>query len=170
MSWLDILIIVVAALGAYLGWKQGLIRMAFSIVGLIIGIVLAGQWAEGFAEVLSPRGAEWAYFIAFAIILIIVLIAANIVGGILHKFMKIMMMGLVDSLGGAVLGFILGMLAIAAILSSIGLWVAGEPGGDKSTLAVAIGNSAFANLLIDNFGLILGLLPGEFDAVKELFK
>ena len=83
MNWLDIVIIILAVIGAYMGWKQGLIRMAFTLVGLIIGIVLAGQWADGLGELFSPNGAQWAYFLAFAIILIVVLLAANIIGGIL---------------------------------------------------------------------------------------
>ena len=171
MNWLDIVIIIIAVLGAYMGWKQGLIRTAFTIVGLIIGVVLAGQWADPLAEKLSPNEAQWAYFVAFGLILIVVLIAANIVGGILHRFIKLMMMGLVDSLGGLVLGFLLGALGAAAILASLGAWAEFLPRGDilDSTMGSAISNSALAELLIDNFGLILGLLPGKFDAIQNFF-
>lgn len=79
------------------------------------------------------------------------------------------MLGWLDSLGGIVLGLLVGAMAVAAILTSVGLWVHYAPGGVESTSAKAIGDSALANLLIDNFGLVLGLLPGEFDAVKEFF-
>ena len=172
MNWLDIVIIIIAVIGAYMGWKQGLIRMAFTIVGLIIGIVLAGQWADPFAEKLSPSGAQWAYFLAFAIILIVILLAANIIGGILHRFLKIIMMGWLDSLGGIVLGFLLGALAIAAILASLGAWAQYLPQSEmlESTMGSAIGGSALAELLIDKFGIILGLLPEKFDAIQDFFQ
>ena len=170
MSWLDIIIIIIAVLGAYIGWKQGLIRMAFTIVGLIIGIVLAGQWADPFAEKLSPSGAQWAYFLSFAVILIVVLLAANIIGGILHRFLKIIMMGWLDSLGGIVLGLCVGALVVAAILTAVGPWAENAPMGFGSKLVEAIGDSSLAEFLMDKFGLLLGLLPGEFDAVKDFFK
>lgn len=173
MNWLDILIIVIAVIGAYIGWKQGLIRAAFSIVGLIIGIVLAGQWADSLAEALG--GAQWAYFVAFAIILIAVLIIANIIGGILKQFTKVVMMDWLDSsFGGMVLGFLIGAFTIAAILSSAGAWADSLPQHEiaeslKQGMSQAIGESALAELLIDKFRLVLGLLPDKFDAIHKFF-
>lgn len=169
MNWVDITILVAAIIGAYIGWRHGVIRTVFTLVGLIIGIVLAGQWSDGLTEVLSPSGAQWAYFSSFAIIVIIVVIVANICGKILQTFLKLIMMGWVDSIGGTVLGFLFGALLMAAVLTSMGLYVNKIPGGEESAVVEAIGDSALAKLLIDNFGLLLGLLPGEFDSVREFF-
>ena len=169
MNWVDIVIIIIALIGAYVGWKHGLIRTAFSIVGLLVGVVLAGQWSDSLADKLSPAGAQWAYIVAFAIILIVVLIAANVAGAILQRFIKLIFMGWLDSLGGIVLGLCIGALLVAAILSSVGLWAHYVPGEFESGLAGAIGDSALAKLLVDKFGLLLGLLPGEFDAVRDFF-
>ncbi len=171
MNWLDIVIIVIAGICAYIGWRQGLIRAAFSIVGLIVGIVVAGQLADVLAEKIS--GAQWAYFVSFAIILIVVLVIANIVGGILKQFTKFLMIGWLDSLGGLVLGFFIGAIAIAAILSSAGAW-ASLPEHDiaeaaRQGMSKAIGDSFLAELLIDKFRLVLGLLPSKFDAIREFF-
>ena len=174
MGWLlDILIIVIACVCAYIGFRQGLIRAAFSIVGLIVGILLAGWFADDLAEKIS--GAQWAYFLSFAIILIVVLIIANIVGGIIKKFIDLAMMGLLDSLGGMVLGLLIGAIAIAAILASAGAWADSVPKTEideavRQGMSKAIGNSALAELLIDKFRLVLGLLPGNFDAVREFFE
>ncbi|MFC2018281.1 CvpA family protein [Chloroflexota bacterium] len=172
MNWVDIVIIVAALIGAYMGWRHGLIRTVFTLVGLIIGVVLAGQWSDGLTEVLSPSGAQWAYLTSFAIIVIIVVIIANICGKILQTFFKLIMMGWLDSIGGIIFGVLLGALLMAAVLTSMGLYVndPNAPGGYDSTLVKAISDSVFAELLIDNFGLLLGLLPGEFDSVKEFFK
>ena len=169
MNWVDAIIIIVALISAYIGYKQGLIRTVFSFIGLIVGVVLAGQWSDSLANLLSSDRAQWAYIVAFAIILIVVLVAANLAGAVLKGFIKFMMLGWLDSLGGIVLGLLVGAIAVAAILTSVGLWAHYVPGTVESTSAKAIGGSALANLLIDNFGLVLGLLPGEFDAVKEFF-
>ena len=168
MNWVDIIIILVALLGAYIGWKQGLIRTVFTAIGLIVGIALAGQWSDSLADKFSSSGEQWAYILAFTIIVIIVLIIANILGAILKRFIKIIMLGWLDSIGGIVLGFCVGALVVAAILTSLGPW-AENAGKIVSELTDAIGDSTLAELLIDNFGLVLGLLPGEFDAVKEFF-
>ncbi len=169
MNWVDAIIIFIALISAYIGYKQGLIRTVFSFIGLIVGVVLAGQWSDSLADLLSSDRAQWAYIVAFAIILIVVLVAANLAGAVLKGFIKFIMLGWLDSLGGIVLGLLVGAIAVAAILTSVGLWAHYVPGGVESTSAKAIGSSALANLLIDNFGLVLGLLPGEFDAVKEFF-
>ncbi len=176
MNWVDIVIIVIALLGAYKGLKQGLIRTVFTAIGLIVGIALAGQWSDSLADKLSSGEAQWAYITAFAIIVIVVLITANIIGAILKRFIKIIMIGWLDSLGGTVLGFCVGALLAAAILASLGSWAHNEAMNNKvigfeieSELTEAIGDSSLAELLIDNFGLVLGLLPGEFDAVKGFF-
>lgn len=173
MNWLDIVIIVVAGICGYMGFRQGIIRAAFSIVGLIVGIVLAGQLADNLAELLG--GAQWAYFISFAVILIIVLVAANIIGGILKQFTKIVMMGWLDSLGGMVFGLLIGATAIAAILAAAGAWANSLPPYEiiestKQGMSKAISDSALAELLIDNFRLVLGLLPEKYDAIQDFFE
>ena len=174
MGWLlDIVIIVIAGICAYIGWRQGLIRATFSIVGLIVGIVLAGLLADDLAEKIS--GAQWAYFAAFAIILIVVLIIANIIGGILKQFTKFVIMGWLDSLGGMVSGLLIGAIAIAAILASAGAWADSLPQNEiveaaKQGMSEAIGDSFLAELLIDKFRLVLALLPGNFDAIQIFFE
>ena len=172
MNWIDVVIIVVALMGAYMGWRHGLIRMIFTFIGLIIGVALAGQWSDGLTEVLSPSGAQWAYLASFAIIVIIVVVIANICGKILQTFFKLIMLGWLDSIGGAILGLFLGAFLMGAILTSMALYVndPNSPGGYDSSLVKAIGDSVLAEMLIDNFGFLLGLLPGKFDSVKEFFK
>lgn len=171
MNWIDVVIIVVALIGAYVGWSHGLIRMVFTFVGLIVGIALAGLWSDELADVFSPSGAQWAYLASFAIIVIIVVVIANICGKILQTFLKLIMLGWLDSIGGAILGLFLGAFLISAILTSMALYVnePNSPGVYDSTLVKAIGNSVLAEMLIDNFGLLLGLLPGKFDSVKDFF-
>ena len=46
MNWIDIVIIVTASAGGILGWRVGIIRVAFTIIGCILGVILAGQLGE----------------------------------------------------------------------------------------------------------------------------
>ncbi len=172
---LDMVIIIIAGICAYIGWRQGLIRAAFSIVGLIVGIMLAGQLADDLAEKIS--GAQWAYFATFAIILIGLLVIANIIGRILEQFTKFAIIGWLDSLGGMLSGLFIGAIAIAAILASAGAWADSlrENGNEiveavKQGMSEAIGDSFLAELLIYKFRLVLALLPGNFDAIQKFFE
>jgi membrane protein required for colicin V production len=169
MSWVDIVIIAGAVIGAIAGFKQGLVLSIFSFLGLIVGVAIAGAASDSLAEKLSTSGALWAYVVSFAIILIIVLVIFSILGHIVKGFIKLIMLGWLDSIGGALVGLFVGGLIVAAIFIAIGKWAAGAPPGTTS-VGTAIGNSALAHFLIDSFRLLLALLPGRFDAVAKLFK
>jgi len=173
VNWVDIVIIVVAALGAITGLKQGLIRMVFTAAGLLIGITLAGNYSGGLAERLSADGAQWASVIAFVIILVAVMVVANLVGAVVRTFVKVLLLGWLDSIGGLVVGLLIGALMIGAIFTVILEWEAGQPpvvGGTLSGVALAITESSTASLIIDKFRLVLGLLPGRFDVVSDFFR
>ena len=51
MNWFDIVLIVVLALLTFLGLRRGFISMVLPLVGLIIGVILAGQhYAQAIRE------------------------------------------------------------------------------------------------------------------------
>ena len=162
MNWVDAIIIVIALIGAYIGYKNGLIRAFFSIVGLIVGVVVAGQWSDSLADKFSPGGALWASVLSFALIVIIILIIANIVGLVIRRFVKFMLMGWVDSLGGILFGFLVGALLVAAVLTAVVNWEWFN-GDTLSGVRQAIDDSPLANVLMEKFALFRGLLPDDFD-------
>jgi membrane protein required for colicin V production len=168
MTWVDIVIIAGAVIGAIAGFKQGLVLSIFSFLGLIVGVAIAGAASDSLADKLSSSGALWAYVVSFAIILIIVMVIFSILGHVVKGFIKLIMLGWVDSFGGAFLGMFVGGLLVAAIFLAVGKWAANYD--STSGVATAIGNSFMANFLIDKFRLLLGLLPHRFDAVTNLFK
>ncbi len=161
MSWLDIVIIVILAISAFSGLKVGLIKVIFGVVGIIVGILLAGRFSDSLAGVLTFIDPKWAKIAAFAIILIAVLIISGILAAILSKLISLVLLGWVNRLGGAVLGVIVGALFVSAILA---IWVKYLGIGD------AVADSALANFLLDKFPMVLGLLPSEFDSVRDFFQ
>lgn len=153
MHWLDIIIIVVIAITTLIGLKIGLIKAVLSLAGLIIGVILAGRYYVPLAEQLAfiPQ-ATLAKIVAFAIILIGVMIIAGVLARLLKWAASVMMLGWVNRLGGAVFGLVLGALLWGAFLT---LWVQVFGAGETIT------NSSLANLLL-SFPSPLSLLPGEF--------
>lgn len=175
MNWVDITIIVAAALGAITGLKQGLIRMVFTAAGFLVGLNLAGRFSGELADKLSPSGAQWASILSFIIILLAAMVVANLLGGVVRMFVKVLLLGWVDSLGGLVIGVLMGALMVGALLTVVLQWQAvADPlplvGGTFTGVTEAIKESSLANLIIDKFRLILGLLPDRFDVVTDYFR
>ncbi len=165
MTWVDAVIIVIAIIFAIVGYKQGLVRLVLTFAGLIVGVVLAGQFGDEFGEVLG--GAGWSDIVAFVIIVIVVMIGGSLIGAILGKILRFMMLGWLDKIGGFVIGILVGALLCAAFFTIMGdVAYLNEIGWLKD----AIGDSPLASLLIEHFGLLLALLPGELGGrVRELF-
>ena len=161
MNWLDIVIIILLLIAAIGGLANGLIRAVISLVGLIVGIVLAGHFyisLAGRLTFISDQNA--ARIAAFIIILLAVGIIAAILGTLFTKIISSISLGWLNRLGGAAFGLILGAIFIAAILS---LWAkfAGGPG--------TLSSSVLAPLLVNKFPLVLALLPSEFNSVQQFF-
>jgi membrane protein required for colicin V production len=160
MNWLDVVILVILAVSAISGLRVGLIKVLFTVVGIIVGIVLAGHFADDFAGVLTFIPDGWAHIAAFVIILVVVLIISGVLAAFLSKLISLVLLGWVNRLAGAVLGLIVGAFFMAAILS---IWV--HYLGPSNTVS----NSALASFLLDKFPFVLGLLPKEFDSVRDFF-
>ena len=163
MNWLDIVIIILLVIQFFTGLTTGLLRGLLSLIGLVAGIILAGQFYTQLAGALTfIHDERWADVAAFAIILLVVWIIGLLLGSLLHKAVKAVMLGWLDTLLGALLGVVIGAVFIAALLA---VWVEFF-GGDP-----VITGSVMATFLLDRFPIVLGLLPGSFgDTVRGFFK
>jgi len=162
MNWLDIVILVAIALAAVAGLRIGIIRAALSLVGLVIGVVLAGHYYFPFSRLLSvvlqPNVAK---VVAFAIILIGVMVVAVVLTMLLKRAASAVKLGWADHLGGAVFGLVVGAIFCGAMLA---IWV------KFVGLAGAIAESTLAPILLDRLPIVLALLPNEFDVVRSFFQ
>jgi len=161
MYWLDIVILVVLAIAVFLGLRMGLIKAVLLVVGIIVGVILAGHFSGPLGQRLTFIPSEGvAKVVAFAIIMIGVLIIAAIIAWLLTWAAKVVMLSWVNRLGGAILGLFLGALFCSALLA---MWV------HFLGMNEAIAESAIATILLDRLPLVLALLPGEFGGVRSFF-
>jgi membrane protein required for colicin V production len=161
MNWLDIVIIVGLVISLLIGLKMGLIHVLFLLVGVIVGVILAGQYSGSLAAKLTIiPDAGIAGIVAFIIIMVATLLVAMLLAFIIRKIFKAALLGWLDRVGGAVLGVLMGAIFIGAILA---MWLRFVGNVD------AITGSALAKFLVDKFGIVLGLLPSEFDGVRSFF-
>jgi membrane protein required for colicin V production len=161
MNWLDIVIIVALIIPTFLGLMLGLAKMVLSLAGIIVGVILASNFYEELAGVLTfVSNQNIANIIAFIIILVGVILLAILAAILLRAILRAMTLGWVDRVGGAILGFVTGAIVISAILASIVKFFG--PG--------LVTESLLAGVLLDKFPIILGLLPGEFDVIRNFFQ
>ncbi len=162
MNWLDIAIIVVIAFSIFRGFRAGIIKAVLSLAGLIIGVILAGRYYIPLSELLPfiPQTGV-AKAVAFAIILIGVVVIAAIIASLLKWAASVVMLGWVNRLGGALFGLGLGAILCGALLAT---WV------KFLGIAGAIVESTLARILLDHFPVVLALLPDEFDVIRSFFQ
>ncbi|TES82557.1 MAG: CvpA family protein [Dehalococcoidia bacterium] len=162
MNWLDIVILVVIAVATFSGLLIGLIAAGLSLAGIIVGIILAGRYYLAFSQQLGFIPEEnIAQVVAFAIILVGVMLIAVALAMVLRWAFSLIKLGLIDRIGGAVFGLAAGWLLCGAMLA---VWVKFVGAGATVT------GSVLASLLLEHFPVVLGLLPAEFDAVRSFFQ
>jgi len=162
MNWLDIVIVVAIAIPTLIGLRIGLIKAALSLVGLIVGVILAGRYYVLLSQQLAfiPQ-AGVAKVVAFAIILIGIMVVAGVLARLLTWAASVVMLGWVNRLGGAIFGFVLGAIFCGALLA---IWVKFLGTGG------IVAESGLATVLLDRFPVVLALLPREFDSIRSFFQ
>lgn len=162
MNWLDIVIMAAVGISAFIGVRKGIIKVAFTLVGLVVGVILAGRYYAPFSQWLSfIPWAGLAKVAAFAIIFIGVMVLATVLARLLKQAVSAIMLGWANHLVGGILGFVVGAMFCGAFLA---MWVKflGVTG--------AIAESNLAPILLDRFPRVLALLPGEFGTVRSFFQ
>jgi len=162
MSWLDIVLVIAIAISVLIGVKKGIIEIALTLAGLVIGVVLAGRYYIPLSQYLTfishPGLVKVA---AFAIIFIGVMAVAGVLARLLGRAASAIMMGWANRIGGGVVGGILGAIFCGAFLA---MWVR------FLGMTQTIVESRIAPILLSQFPRVLALLPGEFGAIRSFFQ
>lgn len=156
MSWLDLVIIVGLALSVFSGLRTGLIKSLLSLVGLILGVVLA-RWfyvplSERLPFIPDPGLAK---IVSFALIVVAVSVVFLIVASILKTLISAIGLGLADALGGAVFGLVEGVLLWVVLLALL----ANFP---SLNLDATIQGSALGFFLLHHTPLLPDIIPFQF--------
>ena len=161
MNWLDIVIAVLLIIPIFTGLKQGIIKAALSLAGLIVGVILASNFYEQLGGILGfIDNVDIANATAFILILVVVMAIAVVLAVLLKWTAKAILLGWVDHLGGAIFGFLMGAIFIGAILATVVKFFGTE----------LVADSFLAEVLLDKFWLVLALLPSEFDMIHDFFQ
>jgi membrane protein required for colicin V production len=159
MNTLDYTILIGGALFIILGIYWGLIRQVLSLVGLVVGVAMAGRYGPDVADWLSSFVADPVFAGAFGFIAVLLLVsaAASLVASLLRIFVGLLFLGWIDHLLGGVLGLLQAALAAAALL--LGMATFPLPAWSE-----ALQSSTLAEPLLRVGGIFTPILPELFQS------
>jgi membrane protein required for colicin V production len=159
MNSLDYTILIGGALFIILGIYWGLIRQVLSLVGLVVGVAMAGRYGPDVADWLSSFVADPIFAGAFGFIAVLLLVsaAASLIASLLRIFAGLLFLGWIDHLLGGVLGLLQAALAAAALL--LGMATFPLPAWSE-----ALESSALAEPLLRVGGIFTPILPELFQS------
>ena len=96
MNSVDITIIILLLGLGIVGWRSGVIKIALTLIGGVVGLVLAGRLWENVAQLLPIANESFAGIAAFIVILGAVSLLAWLVGRILKMFLRLLLLGWVQ--------------------------------------------------------------------------
>ena len=133
LDWGIALLLAVSTVAAFL---RGLIRSLLSLVGVLLGILLACLYGHRVAVALAKwvSSSALADVAGFVLILVGVLVLAALLGRLLKGAASAVGLGFFDRLGGACFGFARGVLVLAALLLPLAPFVRSLPVAQTSIL------------------------------------
>ena len=133
MNMLDIFLIVVVGISAFMGLKIGLIRAGFTALGIFVGSVLGGQLSDDIGRLYSGIDSDSAVatVISYAIIITVCLTVAAIASVVVRKVLNLLLMGWADKLAGGALGVAAGAVIAAGIIMGMANLTYGAEVGDE---------------------------------------
>ena len=119
MNYIDIIIAAIVVVFGIFGLRKGLIREAATLAGLFLGLWVAFHFSDFTADKLTHLweiDPKYLNVIAFIVTFIVVAILVNLLGRLVAKLVKAINLGLIDRLGGFVIGGAKGLLICSLII------------------------------------------------------
>lgn len=105
--------------GAFKGFSRGLIIEMSTLFALVLGVFISLRYAvnvEDFLKDFIAMPESYAYYIAFAVTFLLVIIAIHLLGKMLTKLIDMVSLGLFNKLFGVVLGMLKWAIVVCVVL------------------------------------------------------
>ncbi len=130
--YLDILTIIILALGVILGFRKGFFFEVISFFVLVLDIVLAKRWTPQVYSYLKQNiNLNWhesiKYFLTYLLVLVGLYIVTSIILSIFKKVFPRLLGGMLDNILGGILGGLKGCFLVFVMLIIFNLLVSFNP-------------------------------------------
>ncbi|MEG1581135.1 MAG: CvpA family protein [Bacteroidaceae bacterium] len=120
---LDIIIIVLLAWGAYKGWTSGFLKQLVSLLGFLVGLFVANMLYRSFGDFLAPQlGASptTANILAFIVIWVMVPLLLGMLVALPSKWMRGTALGVFNNILGLLVGVLKYLVLLCCLFKVIG--------------------------------------------------
>lgn len=158
MNWLDLAIVAVIAWSAFSAFRAGLIRVVVSLISTVVGAVLAGRLYAQLAGNIDflAESPEMRNLVAFVAIFAGVMVLGQVLSAMVRTASSLLFLGPLDHVGGAIFGFVQGLLVVELLLFAVTTYPA------TPALARALEGSTLAPVFITQIPIFERLVPQEF--------
>jgi membrane protein required for colicin V production len=164
MNWLDFVIIITITGFVFSGWATGLVREVVTLAAALVGVVAAGLLYERLAEtvVVFVDNEDTAEAISILVLFWSVYLLGQIATVIMKGSLMLLMIGWWDKPGGAVFGFLKGLVVVQIMLIVFAAYP--EIGMEEP-----VEESELASHFVDDWSLVLAVLPAEIEGRVDDF-
>ncbi len=162
MNFVDVLILIIIGVFLLKGLLRGLMKELCSLVGLIVGSLLAFRFHGPLAEAMVSAfrlPASVCVVLAFLAIFLLTLLVFGLIGMLLSKYVKLLYVGGLNRVAGGIFGLVQGVLLLAVVL--FGLSVSPLPEGGKLAMEESALSPPFVELGEKVFKGSWELFPGS---------
>ena len=137
----------------FIGWQTGLVKTLALLGGILLGIAVGSRYFSQSAKIIESftDNDNASSVLGFLLIFLLVLISFFIFGSLLKKTIKILMLGALDNVGGALVGFLLSIAFMSSLLQMIDQF-------PIMGLNNTIEDSSIASFLVEDFDRVLETL------------
>lgn len=164
MNWIDLAILATFIWFTYAAFHAGMIREVITIVGAFFAVALAGLFYKDLTPDIKVAvdNEETARLVAFAIIFGCVVLASQLTAMFLKQTASLLMLGVFDSVGGAIIGMIKAFVFIEiALIVAITF--------ENLHLQKDVDNSSLAGFFLNVLPVLTHILPAEFKNAVSAF-
>ncbi|MBC8112121.1 MAG: CvpA family protein [Verrucomicrobia bacterium] len=168
MKTLDLIILIPLAMGAYRGYRQGLLLEIIAILAFVAGIVLGFKLLGMSLNFIKPYLGESKFlpYIAFSAIFIPISYAVLQIGKMFRKSLRYTILGNFDSWAGAILGTLTAAIGVSCFLLLLD-WVKVIPPKDKKDTVIYPAVAKIAPAVVEK---IQQWIPSAENLLKEVQK
>lgn len=169
----DFIYLILLILALFKGYKKGIVVALFSVLALIVGLIAALRLSDHLAGLMLNQqaliAARWTPLISHVLVFIIVVILIRLIGKALRKSLKLVLLGWVDRLAGAMLYGLMITFVCSAFLwmsTKMDLLKPEVLEDSKSSALIAPVAPSFISLA----GQVIPVVQSSYDSLNDLFE
>lgn len=116
MNFIDIILIICLVYAAWSGFRDGIATQLAGLIALFAGVYLAFRLCDTVSEWIGMGGTVAGSVIGFVIVLLAVIVIVVLLGKVLRGLFRITRLGMLDEIGGLVLGVVKMALILSVLI------------------------------------------------------